>query len=142
MRIPKFTLSLIVFAVAFCVEAQNVSFAYDEAGNRVKRELSMSGPIKTKSRSSDDDKSFYDSVGERIIKISSNSDGIINISVQNFEKQDKGYIEVYSMSGILLLAQNISDALTTIDIGSQPNAVYLLKVMVNDKQTIWKIMKN
>lgn len=142
MRKPKFTLSLLVIAVAFCVEAQNVSFAYDEAGNRIKRELSISAPIKTKSRSSDADRPFYDTVGERIIKITSNSDGIINISVQNFEKHDNGSIEVYSMSGILLLAQKISDTLTTIDIGSQPNAVYLLKVIVNDNQTIWKIMKN
>lgn len=142
MILPKFTLSLLIIAVAFCVEAQDVSFAYDEAGNRIKRELSISGPIKAKSRSSDDDKSFYDSVGERIIKITSNSGGIINISVQNFAKQDNGCIEVYSMSGILLLAQKISDTLTTIDIGSQPNAVYLLKVIVNDNQTVWKIMKN
>jgi len=121
--------------------AQNkVSFAYDETGNRVKREFSISRQGKAASRSTDDT-TYYDAVGDCTVKISHDSSGLINVSIIDIGKEDKASIDVYTLGGMLVFTQGTPDALTVVDISNQPYGIYILKVVVNGIQTVWKITK-
>ncbi len=45
-----------------------ISFAYDETGNRVKREIIINPKSRAMEKPEDKDKSYYDALGDRMIK--------------------------------------------------------------------------
>ena len=62
-------------------QSNKIGYAYDEAGNRVKRELVIPRSAKSPSKSPSSGKSYYDSFGDRIVKIVPNETGIVKVSV-------------------------------------------------------------
>lgn len=122
-------------------QSNKIGYAYDEAGNRVKRELVIPRSAKSPSKSPSSGKSYYDSFGDRIVKIVPNETGIVKVSVQNMQPADNGDVAVYSLKGTEVLRQALSVAEALVDISENPKGVYILKVTVNGKTTAWKITK-
>jgi hypothetical protein len=74
------------------IAQDKICFAYDEAGNRVKREIVITRGAKAASKSPAKRESYYDMLGDRTVKISSDLSGIINVSVLNMGETDEGFI--------------------------------------------------
>lgn len=140
----KRTNFLLTFAFsAFVVlNAQNrVQFAYDQAGNRVKRELVITHNARSAKKAATREEAYFEDLGERTVKISSNGSGIIKITVLHMHTEDEGNVEVYSLGGSEVLNRSLSSAETLVDISDKPKGVYILKVTLNGKVTTWKITK-
>ena len=142
MRKKRFVFLSAVLAVFVAMNAQNrVQFAYDQAGNRVKRELVITHNARSAKKAATRDEAYFEDLGERTVKISSNGSGIIKITVLHMHTEDEGNVEVYSLGGSEVLNRSLSSAETLVDISDKPKGVYILKVTLNGKVTTWKITK-
>lgn len=142
MRKKRFVFLSAVLAVFVAMNAQNrVQFAYDQAGNRVKRELVITHNARSAKKAASREEAYFEDLGERTVKISSNGSGIIKITVLHMHTEDEGNVEVYSLSGSEVLNLSLSSIETLVDISDKPKGVYILKVTLNGKVTTWKITK-
>ena len=142
MRKKRFVFLSAVLAVFVAMNAQNrVQFAYDQAGNRVKRELVITHNARSAKKAATREEAYFEDLGERTVKISSNGSGIIKITVLHMHTEDEGNVAVYSLGGSEVLNRSLSSAETLVDISDKPKGVYILKVTLNGKVTTWKITK-
>ncbi|WP_027454492.1 T9SS type A sorting domain-containing protein [Xylanibacter brevis] len=137
----KIVLSLsVAFMTCPSLNAQNeVRFAYDEAGNRVKRELVIARSRSPK-RSFSKENVYYDELGGETVRISSNNTGAIIITVLRMLSADEGNVEVYTLSGEKVLSCSLSSE-TVVDLSDRSHGIYILKVTLNGIVTTWKITK-
>lgn len=104
--------------------AKIVVFDYDQAGNRVKRELSAP-PMQ--SRAAGDFST--DMLESEFITIGPNpTTGVVKIEVSNFVGGDNGRICVYTTAGQLIAATQMRSAITEINIGSKASGMYVFIV--------------
>lgn len=116
-----------------------ISYSYDAAGNRVKREIVMS---KTQNQAKQTSASFSDMVADRQIKISPNpTKGNLRIEVADGTTVEKGEVEVYSLGGIKITSAPIYNKVAVVDISQSANGIYILRVSIDGSSTSWKIIK-
>ena len=72
---PKLATILLLSCMPLSVYARKITFSYDAAGNRVKRELVIPQSNKSLRESTDTDQNYNDLVGERTVTISQRSTG-------------------------------------------------------------------
>ncbi len=133
-------LSILLATISAAFPQRRIGFAYDEAGNRVRREIIIE-QNRIANKNTDQGKIYYDSSVGLTVKFTYHSSGVIEINVQGFGSEDTGYIEIFSLSSKPVYAQDIDDSLTVLDIGGQPDGIYILRIIVNKRQTSWKITK-
>lgn len=126
---------------SFTVYAKKVSFSYDNAGNRVKREII----VETKSVPSKDNLNpeyFSEILSEKEVRIYPNpTDGLLKVEICGFEDSDECSLAIFNMSGQQLHKKNVMNPLTDIDITSQANGMYIFHIVLNGEETSWKIIK-
>lgn len=118
-----------------------IAFAYDAAGNRIKRELVITQKNMAPGKTAGVYENYYDSIGEKSVTLTSDGSGIVQISINVFNENDTGHAYVYSLGGLNVLDREIIGSLTSIDLSSSPKGVYILTVRINENQTTWKITK-
>ena len=118
-----------------------ITFAYDAAGNRIKRELVITQMNKAPGNTAGVNEDYYDSIGEKSVTLTSDGSGIVQIKINDFNEEDTGRVSVYSINGIHVLDQQITECYLSIDMSSSPAGVYILTVTINRNQTTWKITK-
>jgi YD repeat-containing protein len=145
--------SLLVFAIVLaigiivslnCSAQNNYTFEYDGNGNRKSRTLDMSSNLKSTSPDNTEiGKKEYKEVIEdlEIILYPNPTKGEITISLNNFEDQEPSFISVYDYSGRLLQNYNNVQEINLINISDLPRATYLLKIVIGEKSTEWKVIK-
>lgn len=133
----KLLLLLSVFLLS--ANADTVSFSYDSAGNRVKREIIVE---KKSAPSHAGTEYFSEIISEKEIKIYPNpTEGVLKIDICGYEDSDNCGLSVYSMSGQLIQIVQAISCVTEIDITPHPNGVYILLIMLNGEESTWKIIK-
>ena len=130
--------SFLSFSLGVSAQAK-IGFSYDEAGNRVKREIIMSqSQSKAKKRSA----SFSDMVSDRQIKIFPNpTKGVLRVELLNCKEQVTGNIAVYSLSGAKIASCSISNNMADVDISSSVSGIYVLRINIGETSSSWKIIK-
>ena len=119
-----------------------VGFAYDAAGNRVKRELVLKKTSRMTLSETMPSESFFEDIGNCSVKLTSNDlSGILKVTFLNIKDEDKCDIGVYTMSGIKIYGTKAEKEEYTIDISGEPSGVYTLRITVNGTPTTWKITK-
>lgn len=134
---------ILLFSLLSCslgISAQTkISYSYDAAGNRVKREIVM---VKTQNQAKQTSASYSDMVAERQIKISPNpTKGNLRIEVIDGASFEKGEVEVYSLDGIKFISAPIFNKVAMVDICQGANGIYILRVSIDGSITSWKIIK-
>ncbi len=125
----------LVFAIVLSVHGQTmVSFAYDAAGNRVKREIVLSRSMPSAAPEDNYENTFFDT-------LTGISPDNLKIEILGYEPSDDAFAEVYTLSSIKLLSQSVRDAVAEIDVSRHPAGTYILIISVNGRQTTWKIAK-
>lgn len=120
--------------------AQNVKFTYDNAGNRIMREIVLN----TKSLQQEEPTKMYysDMISERNIRIYPNpTKGRLKVEITGYEDSDQCILRVFNLSGHTILSTQATSSWTELDIGSQINGIYILHISLNNQETIWKIIK-
>ena len=129
-------------AVSF---AQNrIKYVYDAAGNRVRREAAVSIQKAMARRPAvvSEEKTQSDMLRERSIKIWPNpTDGPLRINISGGGENDKCSLDVYTPLGALILTKQVVNGVADIDISCCSAGVYLIKIIVNNSLTTWKIVK-
>lgn len=133
---------IFLLSLSFVAYAQRpVSFAYDAAGNRVKREIVLSRSMPFEAPEDNKDNTFFDTLGKRTVKLTGISPDNLKIEILGYEPSDDAFAEVYTLNGIKLLTQSVRDAVVDIDVSGNLAGTYILIVSVNGQQTTWKIAK-
>lgn len=134
---------IFLLSLSFVAYAQRpVSFAYDAAGNRVKREIILSRSMPSPDTPDENpENTFFDTLGRRTVKLTGISPNIVKIEILGYEPADDAFAEVYSLGGVRLISQPVKDAVAEIDISAEPAGTYILNVSVNGQRTTWKIAK-
>lgn len=132
-----------------------IKYEYDAAGNRVKRyEPSSQQPARQ--MNIDDDEQTIDIFDEQTtgiyeeelpemkISVTPNpTNGILQVQISHAETLQGAEIRLYSPQGTLIRQVDNLSEITTLDISSQPNGIYIMQVVLDNKEiSTWKIIKN
>ncbi len=120
---------------------QRVQFSYDEAGNRIKRELVS---IQEVNRQDKKIQKFLTGNGlDRDITIETDKySNMIHINAKGLTLQEEYNIAMYSIAGYLVLESQLTSAgYAEVDISHLPKGVYVLVVTNGTESKAWKITK-
>ena len=124
----------------------DINYEYDAAGNRVLRNVI---PMMQARQMADDLEEqttgiFEEELPEMKITISPNpTKGLLQVEISNAENLQDVKILLYNPQGALILQLSNLSELTTLDISSYSDGIYLMQI-VSGKNSIstWKIIKN
>lgn len=119
----KITLLGILLSTIFCSSfGQNVSYAYDEAGNQVKREI----VLQTRAAEESTNESYSEMLNDRDIRIYPNpTEGQLTVEITG---DGACRFDIYNISGQQVLTTNSGPGRVVLDISSQPKGLYILRV--------------
>lgn len=141
----KLIYSLIVFlflCISINAQTDKVSYTYDNDGNMVQR-LVISVPAYVKDHYKQTNSApVTDNLGNQKILLYPNpTKGQFQISISNLDPKAKNYYIVFSISGRRLINSELSDIMTNVDISQFPTGTYLLDIILGDKTSRWKVIK-
>lgn len=126
----------------------NINFAYDAAGNRVSRTISLGS---TKSAIGGDGivefetvKNFFtETLAEKKIKIYPNpTRGLLRVDILGYEDLNKNStIQVFTNAGTLLYKTVALSQTTVINMTNEPTGLYLMVIIIEGERSTWKIIK-
>ncbi len=132
--------SILVFILMFQLngECQNIKFSYDDAGNRIKREVIQVEVV------NEQDKEMQKLLkGDRIdknISVTANkyTDAIhIDIKDENFAGPYD--IDIYDMAGYKVLGTKAATNIYDADISHLSDGIYIVVITYQGKTNAWKI---
>jgi YD repeat-containing protein len=120
------------------VNAQKIQYAYDDAGNRVKKEIALA----TKSSAEAQPSVFTEELAERTIRIYPNpTEGWLKVEVSDFEECKSADLSIVNMQGQVVLRKKMNSAISDLDISSKANGLYILLIRIDGENSSWKIIK-
>ncbi len=141
-----FLILCLMALVPLSASSQNqiVSYAYDQAGNRISRkivDLSVN-PNPTHVKKSDDPAPIEDQLGERKIAIYPNpTKGMLGVEITGGEAKDAIRIQLFNADGKQLQNKKAESGITPLNLTAYPTGWYILRVQAGEKMTEFKIVK-
>ena len=137
----KFVLLCISLCYLWAAYGQDViRYSYDNAGNRIKREIDLSRASEEK-----DDKnpeSYSDRIEEHEIRIYPNpTKGDLVINISNIDTENQVTVILYNIEGKLMRRAEVNAGQAFMDIRDEQNGIYLMQINIDENSTIWKIFK-
>ncbi len=130
----------LIAAVPFIAFSQGkVKYSYDNAGNRVKREI----VVNTKSVLDDSVSEYYsEMLSEKDIRIYPNpTRGHLKVEITGWDNVDQCQLRLYNSVGQQVLSTWAGSSYIELDISSRPDGLYILHITLNGEETSWKIIK-
>lgn len=118
-------------------------FTYDDSGNRTERviDLTKSGKIPTGSSLSSED-FFNDEIADFNIKIYPNpTKGRLKIEIPDLQ-DNNARLMVFNNQGQLIKEINVNSNFSEINLSSHPSGMYILKILIGQNSSEWKIIKD
>lgn len=121
-------------------EGKKISFAYDDAGNRVQRTIVASSPSKARGNESAGTPYYRDSLGDKDIKLHYGNDGnvLVEFIGHDWEKRSIG---LYTIDGVVVETFMTEEATATIHCADHPGGIYIITISDGTDETSWKIIK-
>jgi hypothetical protein len=112
-------------------------YAYDGAGNRIKREMVTIPP-----RLADTSKVYQSTFNNIDVRIYPNpTAGNLAVELSNMEGGSTVLTQIFDMNGKLMTEKTSNGEKTEMDIGSQPQGNYIMRITINKKRKEWTIVK-
>jgi hypothetical protein len=137
MKKKTIALGLLLATFPCLSSGQNVSYAYDEAGNRVKREI----VLQTRAAEESTNESYSEMLNDRGIRIYPNpTEGQLTVEITG---DGACRFDIYNISGQQVLTTNSGPGRVVLDISSQPKGFYILRITTGNggDPSTWKIVK-
>ena len=135
---------LLLVAISLSVSGQSiVSYAYDNAGNRLSRKVVLltSNPTHVK-KDTIAPSPVEEQLGDRKLAVYPNpTKGELKIDITGGNNKDEIRIQLFSAQGIQLQSRKAALGTTPIDMTLYPPGWYILQVKAGDKVTELKIIK-
>lgn len=129
-------LFFVLFSLSLSAQ-KKVMYAYDAAGNRIKKEI-----LFEQSQSKSQVVACSDMLDEKEIKIYPNpTEGELRVEIFNELKKTEGIVTVHGNNGAMIYTTPIINGSASLDISSCPNGLYILHVKIGDSVSSWKIIK-
>lgn len=129
-------LFFVIFSLSLSAQKM-VMYAYDAAGNRIKKEI-----LFEQSQSKSQVVAYSDMLDEKEIKIYPNpTEGELRVEIFNELKKTEGIVTVHGNNGAMIYTTPIINGSASLDISSCPNGLYILHVKIGDCVSSWKIIK-
>ncbi len=136
---------LFVYASNYSLNAQNIQFDYDDAGNCIVKYKTVVLPSHVKkSNISDTTKVSPESeiISDREVLIYPNpTKGALKIEIKGQNPEKLIQYQLTDLNGRTIYRVQSEDMFYLFDMTSFPAGVYLLRVMIDDKWSKWKIIK-
>ncbi|HTF82038.1 MAG TPA: T9SS type A sorting domain-containing protein [Cytophagales bacterium] len=133
-------LTLLCMAALDLCAQQYISFTYDAAGNRIKREL-VTGTFR-KEGAAADTLPVPDQIGAHKFMIYPNpTTATITVLLEEKENALEKEYALLSLSGTLISSRTTKDTQLRFDLSAQPAGVYLLRIREKDDEVVWRIVK-
>ncbi len=137
---------LILF-ILLCISShigygQHIRFTYDDAGNRIRRELVTIQEVNTQDRKM---QKFLtgNNLDSEITINADKSSNLIHINTKDRKLQGEYKIAMYSIAGYMVLESQLSiTGYAEVDISQLPKGVYVLVVTNGTESKAWKRTKS
>lgn len=147
MRIKKdlfrlFVISLFISVIAVKAYADRVVYSYDASGNRIQSQKQIR--LRDAENGSDQDTiPLRESLSSHRITIYPNpTKGQFSVEITGSAIPDNSSISIYNLQGSVIYQNAEPDILNEIDLSSQPNGIYMLRIMIDSETSTWKVIKN
>ena len=133
--------NIFFISTAYC--QVTVSYTYDAAGRRIERNIIVLNSANTDLGDAQTKNAVLtDSLGNQKVLIYPNpTKGELKVEIQGYQKDIKITINLYSLTGKLLQTQNPISNTFSLDLSGYATGTYLLKIVLGDKVSDWKIIK-
>ncbi len=142
MKIIKTIMFLVLLTGTLNVAtARKIQFTYDDAGNRIKRELVTIQEVNKQDKKL---QKFLNgnSLDKEITVVTDMSSNIIHVNAKGLTLQEEYKIAMYSIAGYMVLESQLpTSGYTDLDISQLPKGVYVLVVTNGTESKAWKITK-
>ncbi len=140
LRIMKKLILLPIILFSFSLSAETVTYGYDEAGNRITREIVVEkmsmpplGEISADVSEQKDD--------DRISVYPNPTYGEVNVEMNGYDNADSCMLYLFDMSGREILQMEMQSAITNFDISDCADGIFILRVILDGRSYAWKIIK-
>ena len=134
---------LFMAVVTTTATAQNVIYTYDAAGNRIKREIEMnrnSSPTRSAQEKQED--VYSEMLSKKQVRIYPNpTSGMLKVEVLNLDEGDNCSLRIFNSAGSQITSTHTTSATASLDISSQPDGIYFLRIAIGKEESTWKIIK-
>lgn len=121
------------------LNSQEISYAFDSAGNRIKREIVIDTQ-NVKSRYSSEP--VKDILSSQTFKIYPNPTiGHLKIEFSNYSDDSNYILEIFNPHGQSIYYIQPNSSITEIDITDKQAGLYILKITIDSNESTWKIIK-
>lgn len=123
--------------------AQNVSYTYDAAGNRIKREIVMRrNGAPTRGAKGETEEVYSEMLSKKQVRIYPNpTSGLLKVEVLNVGNEESCTLRLFNSVGTQLISTTTASTASTLDISNQPNGIYVLHIAIGKEESTWKIIK-
>jgi len=146
-----FVIFLLPSFALFCQTVNHISFTYDVAGNRETREviyLKTTAIEDTEATNQNVFGQVTDSVefkgilhGQEVSIFPNPTKGSLTIAIAGEQETGPATLALFSISGELVLKQQIRQPNTTLDLSGHPPGNYLLQISTAAGSETWKVVK-
>ena len=147
MKKRLLSISLIAAMLPLRGMAQShVRYTYDNAGNRLSQYTLPDEETRNRQLGGSLDDSSGSTQSRQIaghtVSVTTNAvTGLVTVEVFGLDASDDCLLSVYSLPGIQIVSQQVTDTRTTIDLGDCTKGIYILLVHLNSESATWKILK-
>ena len=137
----NFLVLILLLMTALRINAQTLTYAYDNAGNRTSRVVTLMKSA-TDSQTANANGAFNDMVAEKKIVIYPNpTRGIVKVDITGYTDDTKASFRLMSMSGQIISVRTANSSSQTFDLSNQVTGIYLLQITIDGESVVWKIIK-
>ncbi len=147
---PKYFKKSLLFATALLVTVSCFSqtkvyrYTYDNSGNRETRKYIQLKSAEIASTSSETQtlQEFEDLVSGQEIKIYPNpTQGMLNVEIPDLTETGARLV-VFNSQGQLIKDIKVNSNLSDVNLSNHPSGMYILKIIIGQETSEWKILKD
>lgn len=137
-----FTLLYLFGSLEFCY-TQTYSYGYDDNGNRISRTIPLNTTKSTSPQYQQETKKVYnEKLGDLEINLFPNpTKGEITVTLKNFKESESSVIYLFDNSGKLVDTYNDIQPINSFDFSELSRGIYILRIIVGEQKTEWKVVK-
>lgn len=143
--LPLPTTIVAILLCTFVAKSQTISYAYDNAGNRISRTIVLASTQQANRANSvqrPDSTVLKENIGDRNITLFPNpTRGALGVNIQGGDPKEKIMIYLYSGNGHQLYSTQAIIGLNTVDMTTFTPGWYILRVVAGNEKREYKIIK-
>jgi len=133
---------ILLLPAAMSIWAQNVTYAYDNAGNRTARTITMNQAPQQPDEPERVVTALSDLIAEKAILIYPNpTKGILSVEIKDYADKLNAEFRLMDMSGRTIINRKSHSGYETFDLSRQTSGIYLLQIRIEGESVVWKIIK-